>query len=156
METSSLVMSYVAYLRTGNDSTAMPNSIQHAIAIANSDEVVRDSFNVLLTGAGYPVCTFPSGAALLDALHFFEPSVLLLDTQLPDFSVPSLIRDIVAATGRKLPTIVMANHANELPNLDQLLCDAGSLLFKPIEEHQLFAAIDKALDAMGLNPISPK
>ena len=126
---------------------SMPHILQHAIAIANKDEIVRDSFSVLLAGAGYSVSTYATGAALISALLLHKPSVVLLDSQLPDFSLSGLLKNMSVDTGSLLPTIVMANHAKELPNLDHVLAAAGSVLFKPIEERQLFAAIDKALCA---------
>ncbi len=119
--------------------------LQHAIAIANNDEIVRDSFSLLLAGAGYAVSTYPTGAALVSALTLCKPAVILLDSQLPDFSVACLLQNMSDDNVGLLPTIVMANHANELPNLDHVLAAAGSVLLKPIEESQLFAAIDKAL-----------
>ena len=125
----------------------MPYNSQHAIAIANNDEIVRDSFSVLLASAGYAVATYPTGAALVSALTWYRPCVVLLDSQLPDFSISCLLKNISDGGDGLLPTIVMANHAKELPNLDHVLAAAGSVLFKPIEEHQLFAAIDKALYA---------
>ena len=122
----------------------MSNQQQPAIAIVDGDEAVRDSFFPLLEGVGYSVSAFPTGADLLAALPDFDPSVMLLGSQLPDFNAHHLLQHVHQLQIR-IPTIILANHMLELPKLEDMVPSPAALLLKPVEEMQLFEAIEKAI-----------
>lgn len=126
----------------------VPNQQLSAIAVVDGDAAVRDSFFPLLEGVGYAVRAFATGRELLKALPELDPSVLLMGSQLPDINTPGLIQQ-VDKLHRYVPTIVMANHGLELPKLEDMVPSPVALLLKPIDEAQLFAAIDTAFEVAG-------
>ena len=124
----------------------MPVSYQQqsAIAVLDGDAAVRDSFFPLLEGVGFAVNAYATGRELLKALPELDPSVLLMGSQLPDINTASLLKE-VGELHRYVPTIIMANHRLELPKLEDMAPSPAALLLKPVDETQLFAAIDSAI-----------
>ena len=122
----------------------MSDQQQKAIAIVDGDAAVRDSFFPLLEGVGYAVSAYPTGADLLAVLPEIDPSVLLLGSQLPDFNAHRLLTHIHQLHAH-IPTIILANHRLELPRLEDMVPSPAALLLKPVEELQLFSAIEKAI-----------
>lgn len=125
-----------------------PSEEDIAIAVADRDAAVRESFSALLGGAGYQVATYETGRSLLDALPDLRADCLLVEAHLPDISAPQLLLDIHQA-GRHLPSVLMADHALELPELTSIEPNPAALLFRPIKESCLFEAIEQALGLMG-------
>ena len=125
-----------------------PSPEDFAIAVADRDDAVRESFSALLGGAGYQVDTYHSGHALLSALPSMRADCLLLEAHLPDISAPRLLLDI-HRTGLKLPSVLMADHALELPDISSIEPNPVALLFRPIQESCLFDAIETALGLSG-------
>lgn len=123
----------------------MHDQQQTAIAIVDGDAAVRDSFFPLLEGVGYSVCAYATGADLLKALPDIKPSVLLVGSQLPDFNAHHLLKHIYDL-GAQVPAIILANHNLELPKLEDMVPSPAALLLKPVDEMQLFSAIEKATD----------
>ncbi|MEM8976078.1 MAG: response regulator [Pseudomonadota bacterium] len=121
---------------------------QIAIAIVDADSAVRDSFYPLLEGVGYSVCAYATGTDLLEALSDCSPSVLLLGSQLPDINAHLLLKRVYEL-GAQVPAIILANHSLELPRLEDMVPGPSALLLKPVDEAQLFAAIEKAINFEG-------
>jgi len=136
-------------MATGDIIKPLPE--EFAIAVADRDDAVRQSFSALLGGAGYQVDTYDSGRSLLNALPSLRADCLLLEAHLPDISAPRLLRDIHQA-GRRLPSVLMADHALELPDLTVFEPNPVALLLRPIKENCLFSAIEAALGLSGPLP----
>ncbi|RPG39207.1 MAG: response regulator [Hyphomicrobiaceae bacterium TMED74] len=115
-----------------------------AIAVVDGDAAVRDSFFPLLEGVGFAVRAYATGTELLKGLPVFDPSVLLMGSQLPDINTTSLLKEINKLHLR-VPTIIMANHRFELPKLEDMAPSPAAILLKPVDEAQLFSAIDSAI-----------
>lgn len=123
----------------------MSEQHQTAIAIVDGDAAVRDSFFPLLEGVGYSVCAYATGGDLLRALPEVKPSVLLLGSQLPDINAHHLLKHVYDL-GAQVPAIILANHSLELPKLEDMVPSPTALLLKPVDEVQLFSAIEKATE----------
>jgi len=123
----------------------MSDQQEATIVIVDGDAAVRDSFFPLLEGVGYSVCAFPTGAELLAALPELDLSVLLLGSQLPDFNAQHLLKHVHELRAH-VPAIILANHRLELPRLEDMVPSPAALLLKPVDEMQLFSAIERAIE----------
>ena len=124
---------------------ALRDRTKKTVAIVDHDQAVRDSFSVLLEGVGYAVHSFDSGGALIKSLPHLRPHCLLLEFHLPEPNGRAVV-DRLAELGHRLPTVFMASHPRALPDLADLGSNAIDILHKPIEEHCLFQAIERAIE----------
>ncbi|MGI9520315.1 MAG: response regulator transcription factor [Hyphomicrobiaceae bacterium] len=123
---------------------APPGKSKGAIAVVDSDAAVRESFSVLLEGVGYLVRTYGSGVALLSSLPLFGPGCLLLEARRRNAEASRLLGRL-SELGHELPTVLMANHPDAIPASHLLSSSVTSVLHKPIDEANLFGAIEHAL-----------
>ena len=83
--------------------------IRKTVAIVDHDPAVRDSFSVLLDGAGYGVHAFESGGSLISSLPRLNPHCLLLEFHLPELNGLAVV-DRLTKLGHAMPVVFMASH----------------------------------------------
>ncbi len=121
-----------------------------SIAVIDSDAAVRDSFEALLGGVGYSVRTYESAREFLQATPDEPASCVLAATGLADLTAQALLRSI-HDLGLSIPTILMANHARELPDLSAITAIPGfaGQLLKPVEESTLLATLEDVMVSLS-------
>jgi FixJ family two-component response regulator len=115
------------------------------IFIVDDDAKFRKSLARLVKSIGYDVELFSSAKEFLEREPFGGTSCLLLDVRMPGSTGPDLQaelndRDI------SMPIIFLTAHGDTPTGIKAMKDGAVDFLLKPIEEHALFEAIDKALD----------
>jgi FixJ family two-component response regulator len=115
------------------------------VVLVDDDLSVRKALGRLITAAGYEVTAFPDAASYMAAPVPDRPACLVLDIRMPLMNGFEL-QGVVAGTNRDLPIIFITGHGDADVRVQALQCGAVEVLFKPIDEGVLIAAIEKALD----------
>ena len=115
------------------------------IFIVDDDAKFCKSLARLVKSIGYDVELFSSAKKFLEREPFDGTSCLLLDVRMPGLTGPDLQaelndRDI------SIPIIFLTAHGDTPTGVTAMKNGAVDFLLKPLEEHALFEAIDKALD----------
>ncbi len=120
------------------------------VLVVDDDASVRKSLNRLIRAAGYDVETLDGAVAYLERAVQPPPACLVLDVRMPGMSGLDLLK-CVAGTPRGLPIVFISGHGDE--DLRAQAIDAGAVevLYKPLDETTLLAAIDQALTLSKAN-----
>jgi FixJ family two-component response regulator len=116
------------------------------VYLVDDDPAVRKALNRLIAAAGYEVETFADAAAYLAAPSPEGAGCLVVDVRMPGMSGFDL-QGWIAGTGRSLPVVFITGHGDEDVRAHALRSGAVDLLFKPVDEARLVAAIEKAFAA---------
>ncbi len=73
-----------------------------------------------------------------------EHACLVLDIYMPEMTGVSLWKEL-QNEGFELPTILITGHRDQETTIHGKKVNAVAILYKPIEEKDLFAAIERAL-----------
>jgi len=114
------------------------------VFIVDDDVEVRQALARLLRSASYDVRTFQSGLDFLVSHRPEAAGCLLLDLLMPDHDGLEL-QEALAASGCERPIIFLTGHASVPAAISAIKGGAVDFLTKPIDQHKLFAAVDKAL-----------
>ena len=120
--------------------------INHStVHVVDDDEAVRDSTRILLESYGHPVQDYSSARAFLDANPKSPQGCLVLDIHMPGMSGLELLEEM-RARKFSLPVIVITGRYDAA--LGARLREAGAMdvLMKPVDDAELKAKIDRALD----------
>jgi FixJ family two-component response regulator len=114
------------------------------VAVVDDDELVRKAVCRLLRSAGFRARGFANGQEFLEAWLAEPPDCLVLDLQMPGisgFEVQNRLRRV----GARPTTICVTAHDREGAREECLLAGARDYLKKPVEAHDLLAAINRVL-----------
>jgi PAS domain S-box-containing protein len=114
------------------------------VHIVDDDSSVRGATSFLLTSHGYSTRVYGSGG------EFLEQAVLghgciLLDLRMQDMSGLQLLEELARA-GVPTPVIMLTGHGDIATAVQALKLGAVDFIQKPYEEHDLVAAIERALE----------
>ena len=113
------------------------------IAVVDDDPAVLKALSRLLRSRAFKVHTYESGQEFLASLPNGLPACVIVDLQMPAMSGLELKQRLVR-DGLVIPTIMITAHRDA--NLDEHeKASLVAFLQKPLQDHNLFAAIDKAL-----------
>jgi len=115
------------------------------VLVVDDDASVRKSLRRLIRTAGYDVETLEGASAYLERVAEKPPACLLLDIRMPGMSGLDLLR-VIAGTPRDLPIVLISGHGDEDVREQALDAGAVEVLYKPLDETTLLAAIDQALE----------
>jgi RNA polymerase sigma factor (sigma-70 family) len=115
------------------------------VYIVEDDAAVRSSLAMLLQVRGYATVAFDTAEAFLAAGTAGRPACVLVDVRLPAMSGLELQQKL-KETGT-LPVIVMTGHGDVATARKALRDGAVDFLEKPIDEADLFAAVESALQS---------
>lgn len=115
------------------------------VLVVDDDASVRKGLHRLFRAAGYDVETLEGASAYLERVAERPPACLLLDIRMPGLSGLDLLR-LVAGTPRDLPIVFISGHGDEDVRAQALDAGAVEVLYKPLDETTLLAAIDQALE----------
>jgi FixJ family two-component response regulator len=113
------------------------------IAVVDDDPAVLKALSRLLRSRAFHVHTYESGQEFLASLPNGLPACVIVDLQMPAMSGLELKQRLVR-DDLDIPMIMITAHRD--PGLDELeKASLVAFLQKPLQDHNLFAAIDKAL-----------
>ena len=116
------------------------------VHVVEDEEAVRRSLVLLLQLHGYAACAFASAEEYLARPHAARPACALVDMCLPGMSGLALQAQLARVPGA-LPVLLMTGHGDPALARSALLQGASDFLEKPIDEAELFGAIEVALRA---------
>jgi len=116
---------------------------KRTVYIIDDDASTRRALARLLVASGFNAMAFESAEAFLGTAASDDDACVLVDVYMPGMSGVELCRKL-AASGRKLPTILMTAHSD--PRTRMLVARANPIatLYKPIDEESLLGAIAAA------------
>ncbi len=120
------------------------NGTTSTVFIVDDAREVRTGLSRLLTAAGYRVRAFESAASFLHEHDAEAPGCLLLDVCMPGLSGLDLQRTLVGSPGAR-PIVFLTGRGDIQTSVHAMKKGAVDFLTKPVDDTQLFAAVDQAL-----------
>ncbi|MEF9944577.1 MAG: response regulator [Burkholderiaceae bacterium] len=114
------------------------------VYVVEDDEAVRTSLELLLRVRGYLSDSFASGEAFLAAGRWRRPACVVVDVRLPGIDGLELARRLRQAQA-SIPVIVVTAHGDVSTARTALREGAVDFLEKPVDDNELFNAIEQAL-----------
>lgn len=114
------------------------------IAVVDDEEPVRKALNRLLRSAGFGVETFASGDEFLRTLSDHTPDCVVLDLHMPSTSGFE-VQQHLTQMPVPVPTVIITGHDSPECRDRALRSGAREFLRKPVDVHQLFEAIQRAI-----------
>jgi two-component system response regulator FixJ len=115
------------------------------IFVVDDDESIRRALKRLIMSAGFKVETFFSAREFLNAGGTNRTGILVLDVRMPEMTGLELQKQL-AASGAEIPVIFISAHEDSRAVEMALAAGAEAFLYKPFDDQDLLAAIDRALD----------
>lgn len=112
--------------------------------IVDDDPSVLRALNRLVSAFGFEVKTFVTPSDLLAHKIPRENACMVVDIGLPEMSGIEMC-DILKASGRGLPTILITGRTDSRIRSLAARSDAVAVLFKPFDEQPLLDAIGRAV-----------
>jgi len=120
------------------------NGTTSTVFIVDDAREVRMGLSRLLAAAGYRVRAFESAACFLEEHDVEAPGCLLLDVCMPGLSGLELQRTLVGSPGAR-PIVFLTGRGDIQTSVHAMKEGAVDFLTKPVDESQLFAAVEQAL-----------
>jgi FixJ family two-component response regulator len=117
---------------------------QANVILVDDDALVRTALERLLRSAGYKVAAFGRPQDFLLSLLPRKNACLLLDIYLSEMTGIQLWQEL-RASGFDIPTILITGQRDAQTEQYGQQVNAVAILYKPVEEKELFEAIDRAL-----------
>ena len=114
------------------------------VHVVDDDAAVRRALVRLLRSEGLEAVTYETAQAVLNAAPSLSSGCILLDLQMPGMDGLELLARF-GELGIELPVIVVTGHGDVPTAVRAMKAGAVDFIEKPIDETQLFAAIDAAL-----------
>jgi FixJ family two-component response regulator len=117
------------------------------VYLVEDDQSVRRALQRLIGAAGFEVESFPNAAGYLTGPVPDARACIVLDVRMPLMTGFEL-QSAISGTERSLPIVFITGHGGEDIRAQAIESGAVDLLFKPVDEDALLAAIEKALRAL--------
>jgi|RhiMetdeSRZDD1v2_1073273.scaffolds.fasta_scaffold42193_5 FixJ family two-component response regulator len=114
------------------------------VSVVDDDESLRRSLRNLLGSVGFRVETFASAEAFLQSNHHAQTGCLVLDLRMPGINGLDLLRAL-AGMGRRIPTVILTAHGDDVARRRSLEAGAVAFLSKPFNGNSLLEAVRAAL-----------
>ena len=118
------------------------------IAVADDDEVVRESLAALIEAHGFSVQAYTSGRALLEAQATRPADCILVDWHMPQLTGLDVLKSL-RARGDSTPLILITGMPARGLDEKARAMGALSVLHKPLTPGELLAALHGALATRG-------
>ncbi len=118
------------------------------IWVVDDDPAIRELLSFMVTGAGYDVDAFSSGAEVL-AHSGKPPSAVLLDLMMPEIDGVEVLKEI----GRRHPKVpvIMVTADNDIRRAVEVTkLGAYDYLVKPVDQERLLTTLHRALSHSSL------
>jgi FixJ family two-component response regulator len=119
-----------------------------SVILVDDDSLVRTALSRLLRGLGLRVTAFEHPSDVLLSVLPKLNTCLILDIYMPEMSGVQLWGEL-KAQGFQVPTILITGKRDEQAMVAGEQVGATAVLYKPIEEKELFEAIERALVKPG-------
>lgn len=119
------------------------------VYVVDDDRSVREALLRALQREGYAVCTFTTPIDLLAAIDLSQPSVIVLDVEMPAMSGLDLQQEF-ASRGVTMPIIFISGQSQPQQIIQGMKKGAVDFLLKPFELGDLIRSIEEALAKMQL------
>ena len=113
------------------------------IWVVDDDPAIRELFTFIVTGAGYTVDAFASGAEVL-AYSGDPPAAVLLDLMMPEVDGVEVLKEL-ARRHPKLPVIILTADDDISRAVEVTKLGAYDYLVKPVDQERLLTTLDRAL-----------
>ena len=126
----------------------MPQKPDGDILVVDDDPLTRKMLVRTLTSAGYKCSESENGLMAWERLHSRQPSLVLLDLEMPDLDGAELVRRLRADKDpaiAQIPTIMLTGHSGEQSEVLCLEAGADDFVTKPINTTVLRARIETHL-----------
>jgi FixJ family two-component response regulator len=114
------------------------------VILVDDDSLVRTALGRLLRGAGYNVTAFERPSDVLLTLLPTSKTCLVVDIYMPEMTGVALWQEL-QTRGFDVPTVLITGYRDQQTRLYGEQVGAVAVLYKPVEEKELFAAIERAL-----------
>ena len=114
------------------------------VYLIEDDDAVRKALRRLIASAGFHVRAFSDAASYMTSPPPVLPGCLVLDVRMPMVSGFEL-QGATSGTTHDLPIVFITGHGGEDVRAQAVAAGAVELLFKPIDDDRLMAAIERAL-----------
>jgi two-component system, LuxR family, response regulator FixJ len=114
------------------------------IFVIDDHAPVRDALGEMLSVFGYPVKTYASADAFLEAFDRRNTGCVVADVRMPGTDGISLVREL-ARRNAAVPVILISGHADVPMAVAAIKSGAEDFIEKPVDDVQLVAAINRAL-----------
>jgi FixJ family two-component response regulator len=119
-------------------------TVSPLVLVVDDDPSVRKSLTRLLASADYTVEAFASAREFLARPPHAGPCCLVLDVRMPGLTGIQL-QELLAATGRRMSIVFVSGHVDVKTSVKAMKAGAVDLLTKPVDAHDLIAAIQRAV-----------
>ena len=119
-------------------------TVKRIVHVVDDDAAVRRALVRLLRSEGLEAVAYETAQAVLNAAPSLSSGCILLDLQMPGMDGLELLARL-GELGIELPVIVVTGHGDVPTAVQAMKAGAVDFIEKPIDETQLFAAIDAAL-----------
>src|SRR5436305_3120653 len=126
----------------------MSNNSHADILVVDDDTMSRKILVQLLVSAGYNCRECEDGAQALQIIHTKQPSLLLLDFDMPGLNGTEVLKRLRSDTDpaiAQLPAIMLTGHGSEASEVRGLQAGADDFVTKPINAAVLRARIETQL-----------
>lgn len=114
------------------------------VYIVDDDASIRTSLTRLLRAKGYEVYTYGSAADFLARDADGRRGCVVLDLHMPGLSGLQL-QEALAHDPAPLPIVFLTGHGDVRTSVRAMKSGAVDFLSKPVEQQELFAAVERAL-----------
>ncbi len=125
------------------------NSHKLKIAVADDDPSIVKILKDRLAAQGFQVLTARDGPECLELVHHENPSLLILDLQMPGLSGMELLAEI-NMSGREVTVIILTAFGTVEAAVEAMKQGAYDFIQKPVDFPHLEIVINKALERMYL------
>src|SRR5438067_12433575 len=124
------------------------NNSHAEILIVDDDALSRKILAQVLTSAGYDCQVCENGAEALEMIHARQPSLLLLDFDMPGANGAEVLNQLRSDQHQavaRVPTIMLTAHGSEASEVSCLQAGADDFVTKPVNAAVLRARIETQL-----------
>jgi FixJ family two-component response regulator len=118
------------------------------IFVVDDDESVRRALKRLMKSVGLKVETFGSAREFLNYGGTNRSGILVVDVRMPEMTGLELQTQL-AVSGAETPVIFISAHEDSRAVEMALGAGAVEFLYKPFDDHDLLAAIYRAVDQIA-------
>jgi len=119
--------------------------VKHRVMIIDDEQSVRDSLSAVLATYGFRTASCGNAHEALEMIRKSTPDCVVLDVRMPEIDGLALQR-MLAQTAANLPVIIITGHADIAMAVQAMRNGASDFIEKPIDDEQLVASIQAAID----------
>ena len=122
--------------------------MKKSILIADDEEAVLESLDMVLSDEGYSCTTALDGFQVLDLLGSGRFDLVILDLWMPRMNGIKVLQKIMDVQS-DLPVIILSSYYDSDVISQALTCGVREYLIKPIEFEELIGVVNRLLHANG-------